>query len=161
MNKFILEGRLGRDAEVRETANGGKFLSLTVVENVFVNNEKKPYWYDVSCFNYNEKLVQYYKKGSLLFLTGQLTCDLVTRKDGTQDIRRSVKADSIDFPESGKSKDENETNASTTQAAPQTDQNTNSMYSSRKTAKKQEESAPEPVVMTAKASNEELSDLTF
>lgn len=159
MNKFILEGRLGRDAEIRETANGGKFLSLTVVENVFENNEKKPYWYDVSCFNYNEKLVQYYKKGSLLFLTGQLTCNLVTRKDGAQDIRRSIKADSIDFPESGKSKDENETSASATHATPQTDQNTNSMYSSRKSVKKEE--VPEPVVMTAKASNDELSDLPF
>ena len=102
MNKFLIEGRLGKDAEVRES-NGSKFLSLTVAENQFVDKEKKTFWYDVICFNYNEKLVQYYKKGSVLFITGNLTTDVETGKDGVTRCRRKIVADALDFLSGGKS----------------------------------------------------------
>lgn len=102
MNKLLIEGRLGKDAEVRD-AKAGKFLSLTIAENQLVGKEKKTFWYDVICFNYNENLVQYYKKGSLLFITGQLTADVETGKDGVVRCRRKIVADAIDFLSGGKS----------------------------------------------------------
>lgn len=109
MNKLLIEGRLGKDAEVRET-NGKKFLSMTIAENQLVGKEKKTFWYDVLCFNYNEKLVQYYKKGSVLFITGQVTSDIETGKDGVTRCRRKIVADALDFLSGGKT-DGNEASA--------------------------------------------------
>lgn len=141
MNTFILEGRLGKDAEVRETSKGGKFLSLAVAENQFSNGEQKTLWYDVICFNYQDQLVQYYKKGSTLWLTGILTTELEVGKDNVPRIRRRLHASSINFPEgNGKSKTEN-TNNST--------ENTNNTQ------------VVQPVVTTASVSGSDDSDLPF
>ena len=139
MNKFLIEGRLGKDAEVRES-NGSKFLSLTVAENQFVDKEKKTFWYDVICFNYNEKLVQYYKKGSVLFVTGQLTTDVETGKDGVARCRRKIVADALDFLSGGKS-DSNEKQTTDTQ----------------ETKKK----SVEPIQTTAVPTDVDNSDLPF
>lgn len=144
MNKFLIEGRLGKDAEVRES-NGSKFLSLTVAENQFVDKEKKTFWYDVICFNYNEKLVQYYKKGSVLFITGNLTTDVETGKDGVTRCRRKIVADALDFLSGGKS-DSNET---TTQVETQQPANT------------KKEKAAEPIRTTAVPTDTDNSDLPF
>ena len=142
MNKFLIEGRLGKDAEVRES-NGSKFLSLTVAENQFVGKEKKSFWYDVICFNYNDKLVQYYKKGSVLFITGSLTTDVETGKDGVTRCRRKIVADALDFLSSGKS-DNNEAGQTQAEAQPQ-----------------QAERAVEPITTTAVPTDTDNSDLPF
>ena len=141
MNTFILEGRLGKDAEVRETSKGGKFLSLAVAENQFSNGEQKTLWYDVICFNYQDQLVQYYKKGSTLWITGILTTELEVGKDNVPRIRRRLHASSINFPEgNNKTKSEN-TNNST--------ENTNNTQ------------VIQPVVTTASVSGSDDSDLPF
>ena len=144
MNKILLEGRLGKDAEVRES-NGVKFLSMTIAENQFVGKEKKTFWYDVMSFNYNEKLVQYYKKGSALFITGQLTADIEDGKDGVTRCRRRIVADAIDFVSTSKS--ETTETSETKEPAKNT---------------KKEENFPEPIVTTAgESGNVDNSDLPF
>jgi single-stranded DNA-binding protein len=142
MNKFLIEGRLGKDAEVRES-NGSKFLSMNVAENQVIGKEKKTFWYDVLCFNYNEKLVQYYKKGSVLFITGTLTTDIETGKDGVTRCRRKIVADALDFLSGGKS-DNNET-------AAQTDT----------TQQATKEKTVEPIRTTAVPTDTDNSDLPF
>lgn len=155
MNKILIEGRLGKDAEVRES-NGSKFLSMTIAENQFVGKEKKTFWYDVLAFNYNDKLVQYYKKGSPLFITGQLTADEETGKDGVTRCRRRIVADAIDFLNSSKS-DSGDNQGETKQAESTNTTSATSMYASKK------KSAPEPVVTTAttSAGDTDNSDLPF
>ena len=143
MNSFTLEARLGKDAEIRETAGKTKFLAMSVVETQYNSSKKEneSHWYDVVCFNYSEKAVQHYKKGSLLFITGQLTVEIENCKDGVARIRRRLYANSINFPESGpKSKDEQNPNPSAVEA------------NSR---------APQPITRTAGSSSEEESDLPF
>lgn len=97
MNTITIIGHLGKDAVVRETSNGSKFLSFSVADNQYVKGERKTYWYDVISFNYNEKLAQYYKQGSNLVITGSLVCDTDTGKDGVTRCRRSINAYSIEF----------------------------------------------------------------
>ncbi len=151
MNKILLEGRLGKDAEVRES-NGVKFLSMTIAENQFIGKEKKTFWYDVMCFNYNDKLVQYYKKGSALFITGQLTADIEEGKDNVTRCRRRIMADAIDFVSTSKSE--------TTEAKEPANSANTSMYGSKKA--KKEENLPEPIVTTAgESGNVDNSDLPF
>ena len=141
MNKFLIEGRLGKDAEVRES-NGNKFLSLTIAENQLVGKEKKTFWYDVISFNFNEKLVQYYKKGSVLFVTGTLTSDVETGKDGVTRCRRKIIADALDFLSGGKSEN-NESSAQT------------------ETQETRKEKTVEPIQTTAIPTDTDNSDLPF
>lgn len=138
MNKFILAGRLGKDALVRETSNGNKFLTFTVAENrVVKKGETKTFWYDVTQFNYNDKLVPYLQKGKYLIVTGDLTCDIETGKDNVVRCRRVLNAVSIDFLDSGKNDNDGSDNKE--KVTTQSDKEEFSMYSSQK---KEEEEKP-------------------
>ena len=53
MQKITLTGRLGRDAAVRETQDGGKMISFTMAVNGISRGVEKTYWYDVLSFNYS------------------------------------------------------------------------------------------------------------
>jgi single-strand DNA-binding protein len=80
VNKVILIGNLGRDPEVRSFQNGGKVCSLRVAtsetwkDKTSGERKEKTEWHSVSIFN--EGLVriaeQYLKKGSKVYLEGQL-----------------------------------------------------------------------------------------
>ncbi|MDK3072526.1 single-stranded DNA-binding protein [Sedimentitalea sp. JM2-8] len=80
VNKVILIGNLGRDPEVRTFQNGGKVCNLRIAtsetwkdRNTGERREKTE-WHSVAIFN--EGLVrvaeQYLKKGSKVYLEGQL-----------------------------------------------------------------------------------------
>ena len=162
MNKIFVQGNLGRDAAIRETANGGKFLSLTIADNQYVKGENKTYWYDVTCANFNEKLVPYYKKGSSLTVIGSLVADLENGNDGVTRCRRIVRADSIEFQQGAKQQEggqEGQTQQQTTQKKQVNEtSNVDSMYGSRK---KKEEPVPEPVVSTAGSRVDDDSEIPF
>ena len=80
VNKVILIGNLGRDPETRTFGNGGKVCNLRIAtsENWRDKNSgerrEKTEWHSVAIFN--EGLVriaeQYLKKGSKVYLEGQL-----------------------------------------------------------------------------------------
>jgi len=80
VNKVILVGNLGRDPEIRSFQNGGKVcnLSLATSENwkdkQSGERKERTEWHRVAIFN--EGLVrvceQYLKKGSKVYLEGQL-----------------------------------------------------------------------------------------
>jgi single-strand DNA-binding protein len=80
VNKVILIGNLGRDPEVRSFQNGGKVCSLRIAtsetwkDKTSGERKEKTEWHSVSIFN--EGLVriaeQYLKKGSKVYLEGQL-----------------------------------------------------------------------------------------
>ncbi|MCB1340785.1 MAG: single-stranded DNA-binding protein [Pseudooceanicola sp.] len=80
VNKVIIVGNLGRDPEVRTFQNGGKVCNLRIAtsENWKDRNtgerRERTEWHSVAIFN--EGLVrvaeQYLKKGSKVYLEGQL-----------------------------------------------------------------------------------------
>ena len=90
VNKVILVGNLGADPEVRQFQNGGSVCSLSVAtsENWKDKNtgerREKTEWHRVSIFS--EGLVrvasQYLKKGSKVYLEGQLETRKWQDKDG-------------------------------------------------------------------------------
>ena len=54
MQHLMLEGRLGRDAEIKTTARGRKYVSFTLaVDALDKNGEKTTNWYNVSSFQEN------------------------------------------------------------------------------------------------------------
>lgn len=98
MFKAQVLGRLGRDAAVYETANGGKFIAFTLAVNTRNLGKEATYWIDVRSFNPNHlNLCKYLTKGKLLQVGGNYNCGTVTDKSGVVRITHSILADYLDF----------------------------------------------------------------
>lgn len=90
VNKVILVGNLGKDPESRSFQNGGKVVSFSVAtsENWKDRNtgerKDKTEWHNVSIFSEGLARVaeQYLKKGSKVYLEGQLETRKWQDKDG-------------------------------------------------------------------------------
>jgi len=105
MQKITIIGRLGRDAAIRETQDGGKVVSFTVAVNGRYRGTEKTSWYEVSTFNYEryKNMLKYLTKGSGVIVVGELDADLDEGRDGVTRCRRSIVADSIEFNSNGTS----------------------------------------------------------
>lgn len=99
MEKITLIGRLGRDASVKETQQGTRFLTFTMACDAFVRGENRTHWYDITSFDPNryKNMLKYLTKGSSVTVVGDLDADLDEGRDGVTRIRRRVSADSIQF----------------------------------------------------------------
>ena len=92
VNKVILLGRLGRDPEARTMQNGGKVVSFSVATSENWNDKasgerkERTQWHRVVI--YNEALggiaERFLKKGSEVYLEGQLETRKYTDKDGAE-----------------------------------------------------------------------------
>jgi single-strand DNA-binding protein len=92
VNKVILVGNLGRDPEARNMQTGGKVVSFSVATSESWNDrasgerKEKTQWHRVAIFN--EKLGEiaekYLRKGSKVYLEGQLESRKYTDKDGQE-----------------------------------------------------------------------------
>jgi single-strand DNA-binding protein len=92
VNKVILVGNLGRDPEVRTLPSGDRVVSfsLATTESWRDRNsgerKDRTEWHNVSIFNENLGKIaeQYCRKGSKVYLEGQLQTREYTDKDGNQ-----------------------------------------------------------------------------
>lgn len=92
LNKVQLIGRLGRSPEVRNTQDGKKVGTLSIatsetwMDKTTHERQKKTEWHKVVIFN--ERLCdiaeQYLKKGSHVYLEGQLQTRKWTDKEGKE-----------------------------------------------------------------------------
>lgn len=85
MNNWILSGRVGKDAEIKQTQSGNvvKFILATDVTS---KGEKKTMWTDVSWFNGSEKLAAFIKKGAIVAVSGRPQPRHYTAKNTNQII---------------------------------------------------------------------------
>jgi len=92
VNKVIIVGNLGRDPEVRATQDGGKIVNLSIAtsetwkdRNTGERRERTE-WH--RCVVFNEALAkvaeQYLRKGSTVYLEGQLQTRKWTDQSGTE-----------------------------------------------------------------------------
>jgi single-strand DNA-binding protein len=92
VNKVILIGNLGKDPEVRTFQNGGRVcnLRLATTETWRDKNsgerKEKTEWHSVQIFNENLVKVaeQYLKKGSKVYIEGQLETRKATDQSGAE-----------------------------------------------------------------------------
>ena len=92
VNKVILVGNLGRDPESRTFPSGDKVVSFSLAmteswrDKATGERKDKTEWVNVSIFNENIGKVAeaYCKKGSKVYLEGQLQTREYTDKDGNQ-----------------------------------------------------------------------------
>ena len=92
VNKVILVGNLGRDPEVRRTGNGDPIVSFSVAtaetwkDKATGERKERTEWHNVTIFNeaLGKVAEQYCKKGTKVYLEGQLQTREDTDKDGNQ-----------------------------------------------------------------------------
>jgi len=90
VNKVILIGNLGRDPEVRTFQNGGKVCNLRIAtsenwkDRETGERRERTEWHSVAIFNENLARLaeQYLRKGSKVYLEGQLETRKWQDKDG-------------------------------------------------------------------------------
>src|SRR5499427_8010892 len=92
VNKVVLVGNLGRDPEVRRLASGDPVVNLSVAtseswrDKATGERKERTEWHRVVIFNENLAKVaeQYLKKGSKVYIEGQLQTRKYTDKDGSE-----------------------------------------------------------------------------
>ena len=100
-NKVILVGRLVRDAEVRQTQSGKLVASASLVTSKTFkdqegNKQEKSEFHNLVIWNSADAFATYTKKGSLLFIEGELS----TRsweKDGQKQYRTEIIVNTFKF----------------------------------------------------------------
>lgn len=90
INKVILVGNLGQDPEIRSLNNGGRFCNFSIATSEKWKDKQtgelreRTEWHRVVIFNENLVRVceNYLKKGSKVYLEGQLQTRKWTDRDG-------------------------------------------------------------------------------
>lgn len=99
-------GNVGNDPEMRYTQNGKAVTSFTVAVNktwtgADGQKQEKTTWFKVSCW---EKLAeitaQYVKKGSKVFVVGEVSTQAFTDKSGEHRSSLELRADVVKFLDS-------------------------------------------------------------
>jgi single-strand DNA-binding protein len=98
VNKVILVGNLGRDPEVRRMTSGDPVVNLSVAtseswrDKASGERKERTEWHRVVIFNENLAKVaeQYLRKGSKVYLEGQLSTRKWTDKDGAEKYTTEV-----------------------------------------------------------------------
>ena len=92
VNKVILIGNLGRDPEVRRTNSGDAVVSFSIAtteswrDKASGERKDRTEWHNITIFNENLGKIaeQYCKKGSKVYIEGQLATREYTDRDGNQ-----------------------------------------------------------------------------
>ena len=82
-----LSGTVGKDAELKQTANGGWMARFNVATNSQVRNQSGGYddvvsWFRVTYFARSDKWMAQFVKGAKVFITGELMHRSYTTRDG-------------------------------------------------------------------------------
>jgi single-strand DNA-binding protein len=92
VNKCILIGSLGRDPEIRSFSNGGRVASFSIATNERWKSKdtqevkERVQWHNISVLKENLVSVaeRFLKKGSKVFIEGQLETRKYTDKEGVE-----------------------------------------------------------------------------
>ena len=103
MNIISLTGNLGKDNEVKQLSSGTTVLnnSIGVRSNAKVGGEYKTSWFNVSIFGKSAEIFnQYTKKGSKVFLTGEIRIREYKKQDGTNGMSVDLLVNNFEFLDS-------------------------------------------------------------
>ena len=106
MNKVIISGRLGKDIELKRTANDIPVVSFSLAVDGEYNSktkERPTYWIDcVAWRGQAEFIARNFSKGGAMELSGHLTTRSWKDKDGNNRISTEVVTETVGFCLGGK-----------------------------------------------------------
>lgn len=153
MDKHELIGRLTRDAVRRQSKKGGEdFLTFTVAVN---KSKDVTYFYDVlaNISHRIEGMIPYMTKGTAVYVSGNFSYDVYTKKDNTTGVQLNITADCVEFLNVGGKKEEDSDDAAPQKSAP-----SDEAPKPKKPAKKTAEPDEDMVVKKPAAAVEESAD---
>jgi single-strand DNA-binding protein len=101
VNKVILIGNLGRDAEVRYTPSGAAVAKFSVATTEVWNDkagqrQERTEWHNIDLWGKQaETLQEYLRKGKQIYLEGRLQTDEYTDKEGIKRKSTRVRCDRV------------------------------------------------------------------
>ncbi|OQX95917.1 single-stranded DNA-binding protein [candidate division KSB1 bacterium 4572_119] len=101
VNKVILLGRLGKDPELKYTANGAAVVNISIATNLVWTNQQgdkqeKTEWHRVVIWRKLAEIAgEYLKKGSLVYLEGRLETRSWNDKDNITRYTTEIVADTF------------------------------------------------------------------
>jgi single-strand DNA-binding protein len=103
MNKVILIGNVGRDAELAYTTTNTGVCKFSLATTETFKEKKTTEWHNVVMFGTRaEKLAQYITKGCQLIVEGKVTYRSWDGKDGAKHYRTEIICENIEFTGSNK-----------------------------------------------------------
>lgn len=107
VNKVILIGRLGADPDVRYFPNGSGVANLRLATTDGYKDKDGQYveqteWHSVAIFGKKAEIAEkYLKKGSLVYIEGQLYTEKWTDKEGKERSKTGIKASEMQLMPGG------------------------------------------------------------
>jgi len=100
LNKIMLIGNLGKDAETRFTTNNVSVTNFTVATNHSYKGKNGDWinettWHNVTAFNLSDFFKESLKKGRKIYVEGRLTKREYTDKDGVKRYSTDVYSEKI------------------------------------------------------------------
>ena len=96
MNNMTIVGRLGRDPELRFTADGKPVANFSVATDYGRDDNKKTSWHNVVCFGtLAENVCASIHKGSRVIVAGRLDVSDYETKDGEKKKKHELIADAV------------------------------------------------------------------
>lgn len=100
LNKIMLIGNLGKDAETRFTTNNVSVTNFTLATNHRYKGKNGDWvnettWHNVTAFNLSDFFKESLKKGKKFYVEGRLTKREYTDKDGVKRYTTDVYAEKI------------------------------------------------------------------
>lgn len=121
MNKSMIAGHIGKDAEVRHTGTGQKVTSFSVATNNRKGNgESETIWWRITLWGDRwDKMVPYLTKGKAVIVHGTIKKpNVYTDSQGNPQVSLELTADTVDFSPFGRQDQENQQGGYQQQAAP-------------------------------------------
>lgn len=149
--KVHIIGRLGADAEVKQTKQGKDFSTFTIAVDDYVQGKRETTWFAVADFtDVARRRAEFLKKGTMIEVQGLETCRVYMDRNNLPQIARDIRATHIDFIHTN-NKQEDEKNSSSAEAQSKT---TNATV-------QQTVQNPQPQVVATVASADVEDDLPF
>ena len=96
LNQCQFIGRLGKDPEIRRTADGKAIASFSIACGWKSKDKEGTDWIPVTAFGKLAEIVEkYIAKGSQIFVQGQFKTDKYTDKNGVDKYSTKIYAESI------------------------------------------------------------------
>lgn len=96
VNKVILVGRVGKDAEVRAIQGGGKVANITLATTEKYKDKEETEWHNVVLWNNLAEIAEkYVKKGQLLYIEGKIKTEKYKTQDGSEKSSTRIYASSM------------------------------------------------------------------